>query len=69
MHLDIWSPGNVSNKHEGGTYILNCMCDLTKFVVSCILIETRSEDMSKFCIEQMILTFRMVVVVVVDADS
>ena len=69
MHLGIWSQGNVSNEHEGGRYILKCMCDLTKFILSCILIEARSEALSKFCIEQMTLIFRMVVVVDVDADS
>ena len=69
MHLDIWSPGNVLNEHEDGGHILNCMCDLTQFIVSCILIDTRSEALSKIFIEQVILTFGMVAVVVVDADN
>lgn len=47
MHLDIWSPGNVLNEHNDGGHILNCMCDLTQFMVSCILIDTRSEVLSK----------------------
>ena len=69
MHLDIWSPGNVLNEYEDREHILNCMCDLTQFIVSCILIDKRSEALSKIFIEQVILTFGMVAVVVVDANS
>ena len=69
MHLDIWSPVNVLNKHEDGRHILMCMCDLTQFIVSYILIDTRSEDLSISFMEQVILTYGMVAVVVVDADS
>ena len=29
IHLDLWSLGNVLNKHEDGGHILNCMCGLT----------------------------------------
>ena len=45
------------------------MCDLTQFIVSCILIDTRSEALSKKITEQVILTFVMVAVVVADVDS
>ena len=68
MHLDIWSPGSVLNKHEDGEHILNCMCDLTQFIVSCILIDTRSEALSNLFMEQVILTFGIVAVAVMDAD-
>ena len=57
------------NEHEDGGHILNCMCDLTQFVVSCIRIDTRSEPMSNFFMEQVILIFVMVAAVVVDTDS
>ena len=57
------------NEHEDRGHILNCMCDFTRFIVSCILIDTRSEALSNFFMEQVILTFGMVAVVVVDADS
>ena len=48
IHLDIWLPENMLNEHEDGGHILNCMCDLTQFIVSCILIDTRSEVLSIF---------------------
>ena len=47
IRLDIWSPVNVLNEHEDGGHILKCICDLTQFIVSCILIDTRSEALSK----------------------
>ena len=57
------------NEHEDGVHIFNYMCDLTQFIVSCILIETRSEALSKKNTEQVILTFVMIAVAVVDVDS
>ena len=48
MHLDIWSPGNVLNEHENGGKVLNCMCDLTQFIVFCMLIDTRAKALSYF---------------------
>ena len=56
------------NEHEDGVHIFNDMCYLTQFIVSCILIDTRSEPLSTF-MEQVILTFVMVAVVVVYVDS
>ena len=57
------------NEHEDGVHIFNYMCDLTQFIVSCILIDTRSEALSNNIMERVILTFDMVAVVVVDADG
>ena len=69
MHLDIWSPKNVLNKHEDRGHIQSCICNLTQFIVSCILIDIRSEVPSKISMEQVVLTCGMVALVVVDADS
>ena len=69
MPLNIWSPGNVLNENEDGGDIFNCMYDLTQFIVSCILIETRSEALSIFLMKQVILTFGMITAVVVNTDS
>ena len=45
------------------------MCDLTQFIFFCKLIDTHFEALSKNIMEQVILTFGMVAVVVVDADN
>ena len=34
MHVDLWSPGVIENSAEEKGYLLNSMCDRTKFVVS-----------------------------------
>ena len=57
MHLDIWSPGSVLYKHEDGVHLLNCMCDLTQFIVSCILTDTYSEYLRNIFMEQVVLNF------------
>ena len=69
MHMDIRSSGNVLNEHKDGEHILNCMCDFKQFIVSCILIDTRSEYLSQLFMEQVILIFGMVAMVLVDAVS
>ena len=69
MHLDIWSPGHVMLHHKDGGHVLNCMCDLTQFIVSCLLTDTKADALSRIFMEQVVLNFGMVAIVVVDADS
>ena len=49
--------------------LMNCMCDLTQFVISILVNDARSEVLAKLFMEQVVLSFGMVAVVVVDADS
>ena len=67
MYLDIWSPGHMLLHHKDG--VLICMCDLTQFIVSCILSDTNLNALSKIFTEQVVLNYYMVTIVVVDADS
>ena len=67
--MDLWSPGNVMKDHKDGGHLLNCMCNLTQFIVSCILTETNTSAWSKIFMTEVVLNFGMVAVVVVDADS
>ena len=69
MYLDIWSPENVLTDHKDGGHLLNCMRDLTQFIVSCILSETNTNALSKIFMTEVVLKFGMVAVVVVDIDS
>ena len=48
---------------------MNCMCDLTQFVISIIVKDANSMNLGKLFMEQVVLSFGMVAVVVVDADS
>ena len=45
------------------------MCDLTQFVVSSVTFDTKATVLAKLFMEDVILSFGMVAVVVVDADS
>ena len=48
---------------------MNCMCNLTQLVISIIVDDACSEILAKLFIEQVVLSFGMVAVVVVDADG
>ena len=49
--------------------LMNAMCDLTQFVVSSIIENPTAESLAQLFMEDVVLTFGMVAVVVVDADS
>ena len=69
MHLDMWSPGAVLKTRKYGGHLLNCMCDLIQFIVSCLTTTTTAEALGKLFMEDVVLTFGMVAIVGVDADS
>ena len=48
---------------------MNSMCDLTQFVVSTLVENASSEILAQLFMETVVLSFGMVAVVVVDADS
>ena len=49
--------------------LMNVMCDLTQFVISSIAANPTAESLAQTFMEDVVLTFSMVAVVVVDADS
>ena len=69
MHLDFWMPRKLTNSAGQTIQLLNCMCDLTQFVVSVVVSDENAERISKLFMEHVVLTFGMVAVIVVDADS
>ena len=69
MHIDLWSPGKLVDDVGKTLQLMNCMCDLTQFVISIIADDTCSDILSKLFMEQVVLSIGMVAVVVVDADS
>ena len=68
LHCDIWSPGNITDE-QGNTSVLNCMCDLTQFVVSIVTSDTTAATLSQLIMEQVLLKYGMCAVIVVDAAS
>ena len=69
MHLDLWMPGKLVDNDGNTLQLLNCMCDLTQFVISILVSDARAEVLAKLFMEQVVFSFGMVAVVVVDADS
>ena len=69
MHVDLWIPGKLVNAFGETLQLMNCMCDLTQFVISILVKEATSETLAELFMEQVVLSFGMVAVIVVDADS
>ena len=69
MHVDLWMPGKLLEEEGRTLQLMNCMCDLTQFFIFIIVKEANSMNLGKLFMEQVVLSFGMVAVVVVDADS
>ena len=69
MHTDIWSPGTALHMNQEVFYLLNSMCDLTKFIIFSITTDTKVESLAKLFMGEFVSSFVMLAVLVVDADS
>ena len=69
MHVDLCMPLKLVDDDGNTLQLMNCMCDLTQFVISILVNDTRSEIIGKLFMEHVVLSFGMVAVVVVDTDS
>lgn len=68
MHIDLWSPGEtLIDGHKG--YLLNAMCDLTQFVISSPTYEITAGYLAQLFTKDVILSFGMCAVIVIDAAS
>ena len=45
------------------------MCDLTQFVISSVTTITTAESLAKLFMEEVVLSYGMIAILVVDADS
>ena len=69
IYVDLWSSGCVENKEGAKGYLLNSMCDITQFVVSSATSDISSAALTQLCISDVVLTFGMCSVVVIDDGS
>ena len=69
MYIDLWVPGELISSDGKKQYVMNCLCDMTQFVISIIAENPTASLLAKLFAEQVIFTFGMVSVIVVDADS
>ena len=65
MHVNLWAPGTALSNNSSGHNLLNAMCDLTQFVVLTYTTETHAEHLAKLFIENVVLLFGMVAILVV----
>ena len=42
MHVNLWIPGKLMDKKGRILNVINCMCDLTQFIISVIVNEANS---------------------------
>ena len=68
MHVDLWSPSTDLSNNSVERHLLNNMGDLTQFIVSAVTTETHAEHLTKTFMENFVLLFSIVVILVVDAD-
>ena len=69
MNVGLWDPGTALSNNSACSLPLNAMCYLTQLVVSNITTETHTEHLTKLFMENYILLFGMVAILVINADS
>ena len=69
MHADLWAPDAALSKNSEDRSLLNDMCYFKQFVVSNITTETHVEHLAKPFMENVVLSFGMVEILTVDANS
>ena len=69
IHVDLWSPGLTEDSSGQKIYLLNCMCDLTRCIVSSITTSTDSSTFAQIFMSEVVLSFGMCSMVVIDDGS
>ena len=69
MNVDLWLPGATANADGEKGYIMNSMCDLTQFIISSVTYKIDSTTLALSFMSDIILSFGMCIVVVVDDGS
>jgi len=71
LRMDLWAPGKIINAANGKTQmLLNTMYNITQFVlVSSVVENPTAEVLAQALMKDVVLTFGMVHVIIVDADN
>ena len=69
MHVEVWAPGHLVDENVNNLQAMNAMCDLTQFVISTLVKRGTAAYLAQLFMENVVLSFGIVAVVVVDADS
>ena len=68
MHVNLWAPGTSLSNNSSFHHLLNAMCDLMRFVVSTITTETHAEHIAKLYMDNVVIVFVMVAIIVFGAS-
>ena len=68
MHVNLWYPVTALSNNSAGRNILNAMWDLTQFVDSAIIMETNAEHLAKIFMDNSVILFGLVAILVVGTD-
>ena len=60
IHIDIWSAGTVLYKNQERCHLFKAMCDLTQFIIFSITTDNKAESLSKLFMEEVVLSFVIV---------
>ena len=66
LQVDIWSRGLTLDSDRSKIYLLNCMCDLTQFVVPSLNTDIDTSTLAQIFMSDVVLSFGMCSVVVID---
>ena len=69
MHVDLWSPGHISDDQGQKGYLMNSMCNISQFVISSPTAGIISVHLGQLFMSDVILAFEMRSVVLIDDSS
>ena len=69
MHMDMWSPGHVSDDQGQKWYLMSSICDISQFVISSPTTDITSVHLCQLFMSDVILVLEMCLVAVIDDGS
>ena len=65
IHVKLWSPGQTIKSSGSKISLLNCICDLTQFIVSSVVNNIDASSLAHTFMSDVVLTFGMCLAVVI----
>ena len=69
MRVNLWYPGTALSKNSIFIHLMNAMCDVMQFFIYTITTETYVEHLATLFMKNFVLSFVMVAIIFIDADS
>ena len=69
IHVDLWLPGLTENSNGNKLYLMNCMCNLTQFVISSVTTSIDDGTLAQIFMADVVLSFGVCSIVVIKDGS